>query len=188
MDTFREFEHLLIVLPEGPIVDSSPIESLLAKCWGEFDGCGETGMYGEKLLNRTENMRWTPPFLIFELERHGSTVKGSVYAELQTWTLNIEKKTAEVKMTGKVQVRAKDRPLKTKGLVEEIASLILNGTNDPRLVWISAKKVRIGIGKVIRATNSQTTSSRRKRFREDLRSYLAPHGWRMTSPNNYEHD
>jgi hypothetical protein len=145
-------------------------------------------MDGHKALGRTEEMRWTPPHLTFDIERHGGTVSGSVYAEIQSWTLDLEKKTATVEMTGRRQLRAKNKATKTKPLAETVAKLILDKTSDPRLLWKPDGKVRVEIEKVIPTTNQQTTSSRRKRFRTDLQEVLRAHGWRMTTINTFERE
>jgi hypothetical protein len=187
--SFDKLQEKLFSLPEGLVSDSVAIENSLSDCWHELDGSGEEGMHGGKLLRRTEEMRWRPPLLTFKLERHGGTVLGSVYADVQTWTVNIEKKTAQVALTGRRQLRAKDKVVSTKPLAEEIGQLILSGATDPRLVWKNdAHKVRVDIKKVIPITNAQTTLSRRKRFRVDLKNFLGNHGWRMTTYNEYEHD
>ncbi len=173
-------------LSAGPVANPSVLEHLLFKCWHEFDGGEQTSMDGHKLLNRTENMRWNPPCLEFEIERHGATVNSSVYAEIQSWTVHVERKLASAAILRKRQVGRKSKGVKTQPLAEMFAKLILARTTDPRLIWKSDTKVRIDIEKVIPATNAQTTSSRRKRFRTDLQASLKPHAWRMTTTNTFE--
>src|SRR5215831_20472355 len=49
---------------------------LLANCWHELEGAGETAMQARK-LDRAEDVSWNPPVLSFTIERHGATVLGS---------------------------------------------------------------------------------------------------------------
>ena len=183
---FTALQKHLNGLPVGRISDVESVERFLFKCWHEFDGGEETKMDGHKLLHRTEEMQWNPPCLEFDMERHGGTVAGSVYAEIQSWTVDLSKMTATVARTGRRQVEAKDKPLKTKPLAEVVAKLILDKTKDPHLLWKHDDKVRLNIEKMIPATNQQTTGARRKRFRTDLLEILHPHGWKMTTMNTFE--
>ena len=43
---------------------------LLANCWHELEGAGETAMQARK-LDRAEDVSWNPPVLSFAIERHG---------------------------------------------------------------------------------------------------------------------
>lgn len=61
----------------------------LAACWVDIEGSNEQGMDDHK-LHRIENPRWDPPYVIFELERHGATVAGSSRAEVHRWHVNID--------------------------------------------------------------------------------------------------
>ena len=91
---FDKLRQVLASIPQGPIPDAGEIGSILAEGWDEFIG-DKGGMTGEKLIGRMEEVTWTPPHLTFTIERHGSTVLGSTKENLQDWTLNVEKKTAE---------------------------------------------------------------------------------------------
>jgi hypothetical protein len=184
---FEALKQFLANLRPSQVVQTEA-ERLLTECWHEFEGNGETSMDGHKLLNRTEAMQWNAPYLTFRIERHGGTVAGSIYAEIQSWTLDLDCKTARVEVSGKRQLEAKARAMKTAPLAETICKLILDRTEDSRLVWKDDRKVRIDIEKVIPATNQQTTSSRRKRFRTDLQTILSAHGWRMTTINTFERE
>ena len=139
-----------------------------------------------KLLNRTENLSWNPPFVEFDIERHGATVNGSVYAEVHHWRVNVETTEASIESNSRRQVGQKDKALKVQPLAQEIASLILGRECDIRLIWKNDKLVRLDINKLIPATNQQTTASRRKRFKTALEAVLAPHGWKRTSTNTFE--
>jgi hypothetical protein len=70
---------------------TSETERLLFLAWGGFKfPNGDGGMEAYKLLNRTEDLAWNAPILSFNIERHGATVGGSVYAEVQSWQVNTE--------------------------------------------------------------------------------------------------
>ena len=66
---------------------------LLANCWHELKGAGETAMQARK-LDRAEDVSWNPPVLSFTIERHGATVLGSSRAELHRWSVNMHQRTA----------------------------------------------------------------------------------------------
>src|SRR4051794_5739582 len=83
-------------LAPGPITDAAELEGLLEPCWHAFVGSDNGGMEGRKLLGRMEDGAWDPPLLTFTVERHGATVLGSTRAELQKWTVDLEKRTASL--------------------------------------------------------------------------------------------
>jgi hypothetical protein len=89
--------------PAGP-VDNLEFEGLLASCWQELEGNQDGGMKSYKLIKRTRSLRWDPPMLTFGIERHGPTKRGSVYAHEQFWAVNVERGTAEITGSRKVQV------------------------------------------------------------------------------------
>ena len=99
-DDHSNFEQFMTEIPKGKIDDgdniSSEIENMLSKVWTLYDGASEEGMRPEKLHDRMEKIEWVPPILRFVVERHGGTVRGSVYAELQSWEVNLNERTASV--------------------------------------------------------------------------------------------
>src|SRR4051812_13634125 len=66
----------------------------LEACWELLTGSDQTSMQPSK-LSRAENLRWDPPILSFEIERHGATVLGSPRAELHRWRIDLERGTAD---------------------------------------------------------------------------------------------
>jgi len=171
---------------EVPYGQASEIERLLADCWHEIEiTTDDEKLEPHKLLNRAESLTWKEPFLTFEIERHGATVSGSVYAEVHTWSINVQNGQAGLECKHRRQVNPKDKPLNVKPLAQEIAELILNSKKDERLRWKGSEKVYVEISKVIPATNEQTTSGRRKRFRVELCRILHGHGWEMTTINSF---
>ncbi len=188
------FQHLMSKIPAGKIEDdylSSEIASALSEVWETLDGGLDEGMRGDKLGGRMEEIEWKPPLLTFVIERHGGTVKGSVNAELQTWAVNIEERTARVSGGGQRLVGDRQPRLDVGPLVTEIKELILAGKEDDRLKWqVPGRRVRVQIGKVIPRTGiaKQTLEGRRRRFREHLEKALARVGWKPVHGrhNTYE--
>ena len=59
--------------PQGAIEGHAKYKviHLLANCWHELEGAGETAMQARKKLDRAEDVSWNPPVLSFTIERHG---------------------------------------------------------------------------------------------------------------------
>ena len=94
------------------------------------------------------------------------------------WEVDTEKREAHIAQRSHRQLTPMDARLNVNTLVEELATLIKAGADDPRLVWKDGKStVRIDIGRTIPATNKQTTADRRRRFREALLVRTAANGW-----------
>jgi len=171
-------------VPAGEITgeNEKQVAQLLHKCWDELDGSGDTSMDIFK-LHRNENLTFIPPATIeFEIERHGATTFGSVYAHVYKWTINLREGTASCDQHPKRRlVGERSRPLNVEPLAKEIAQQIIDiDKNAKKLEWKSDEKVKVLIGEVIPETNKQTTSARRKRFRNKLKELLDAHGWRTT--------
>jgi hypothetical protein len=171
----------------GEITDTSEAERLLALAWNELVS-DDGGMNPEKLFGRMENVVWTPPNLTFSIERHGWTACGSSRAEMQTWTVNVQKGTACCETAGYRQVSPRQRPLDVKPLAEEVASLILEHAEDARVKWQGEDAVRVNIGVILpeKSAVKETLAKRRKRFRAALAERLARHGWVQIRANRYK--
>ncbi len=119
------------------------IESLLSSHWASliYGDCG--GMQSYKLIGRTENMEWAPPVLYFDIERHGGTVKGSAYAEVQSWAINIETGFAKLGQVRCRLARARDKSLNLQLLADELCRLIIGRSSDDRLVWKTNTCVKV---------------------------------------------
>jgi hypothetical protein len=166
----------------GPVLDEqerSNIEDALIEAWDELRGTNAGGMTAEKLVGRIENLQWQPPRLSFDIERHGGTMLGSVYADIQHWSIDVEFGSADFSASRRRQLYPKDAPLNAKALAEEIAQIIISGGTDRRLKWDGDSKVILRIGEIIPPTNRQTTSGRRKRFIQHLVKILRPGGWNI---------
>ena len=138
-------------------------------------------------LGRIENMTYKSPDVItFEIERHGATVHGSSYAQVHQWTVNLTEIKAICNPYYKKRVVGiRDAPLKIQPLAQKVADAIINFNHENKyLKWKSDDKVKILIGHIIPETNLQTTTSRRKRFRNKLDEMLKPHCWSRPNINN----
>jgi len=136
-------------LTPGPITDTTELEAALTASWQEFSGGDLNGMAGYKLRGRMEDVEWHPPMLTLTIERHGGTVFGSTRAELQRWTVDIQKMTATCETGGQRQFSAMQPRLEVEPLAEEIAALIVNRQQDERLKWYEDGMVQVVIGKVL---------------------------------------
>ena len=132
----------------GPLSATREFQGLLAGCWDEFDGSGAEGMAAYKLIDRMEDLFYEPPVLRFIIERHGGTVLGSSRAARYAWEVDLEGKSASCELIGYRQLKPMRPRHKVGPIAEEIAPLITNRMDDPRLKW-NGNKVQIKIGEVI---------------------------------------
>jgi hypothetical protein len=194
MTEIEKLIEFLEPLKPGPIKDQpnnnpykpgTVLERLVFECWDEFEGGNSEKMVSYKVLHRMEKPVWNPPILSFTMERHGATVGGSIWADIQEWKLNIQTLKADCETIGRRQVEAMDRRLNVGPITEEIAHLIQTHETDERLKWNKDGSVRIRMGKIIPMTKAQTTTGRRKRFRKALTESLANTGWQEIRTNVY---
>jgi len=170
----------------GSIEDHDDLESLLARCWDSLVGSTSGGMTSSKLFGRIEDARWQPPELTFTIERHGGTVVGSSRAELQDWTVDLERQTLQYKQRRHRQLRSSQPRLDVAPLAEEIFKLMLARADDARLTWNSDGSVQVKIGTIIPATSpQQTTTGRRKRFSRELTRRVEEAGGTVVRSNVY---
>jgi hypothetical protein len=189
MEAIEGLRRYLTSVPPGAmsLEQASEIEGLLSRCWYSLIGSDSGGMKDFKLSGRTESMRWEPPHIVFTLERHGRTVKGSVYAELQTWTVNVATAEAAASRGGRRLVGRREPRLNVNYLAKEIASLIASGAQDDRLKWLSTDRVQLKMEAIVPTTNRQTTGGRRRRFSKALDAALTPKGWtRKSSRHDFQ--
>jgi len=186
-ESLSELLRLMRSMPPGDISDTVNIEELLAIGWSELEGHRVARMRGDKLRGRMEVVKWNPPVLSFVIARHGATAFGSVYAELQPWEVDLERRTATVNLfAGKKRlVGQRNAALRVDPIAQEIAGLIKGGNPDPRLKWKSPSEVRILIGEIIPSNCPlQTLQGRRKRFKEALQKHLGEEIWALCTISN----
>ena len=169
--------------PSGDLMAEEQLENVLADTWSELIGGSDGGMAGYKLRHgRMEFVTWQPPVLSFSIERHGAAAYGSVCGEVQSWDVHIERGHAILRedRTTRRQIRLKRARLRVGPIALEVATLIKDGKEDPRLYWRSPNEATIKIGKVIPDDCPQwTLSGRRRRFRAALELELQQVGWRL---------
>ena len=181
-------ESFLAELPSGELTNAQYIraKAILFDIWEELYGSYDTLMNIRK-LGRLENICFEPPAtLTFEIERHGQTVHGSVYADLHKWYVNLNDMTASCDQFYKKRVVGKRaKPLNVKPLAESVANALLTNDNTFEfLEWLDENTVKVKISELIPQTNQQTTTSRRKRFRNALEGIILPKGWQTTKVYN----
>ncbi len=185
-----DLRRFLNRIAPGIVSEWEELADLLTRCWNALMIEDTHGMTSAK-LDRMEQIRWNPPLLSFDIERHGGTVKGSVYAEIQTWNINVETQTASCTPGGKRLKRARQQRLNMAPLVVDVVQLIKGRRANERLHWRDAR-VRVLIEKIIpHGVSQQTVATRRKRFSMCLEQALKESGWVKvpgTSPHTYEHE
>jgi len=181
LDIMTQLRQRLRTLTPGPVDDD--FDTLLAGAWDQFEGAGEQGTTGAKLRGRMENVRWDPPVLTFEIERHGATVMGSTRGAVHRWTVNIESGLAECDERHSYrQLVDRASPLRVKPLVDEIAEVIGKGKGDERLKWSPDRRsVRVLVADFIDGWFKQTREGRRRRFRDALEGRLTQDGWQRVA-------
>ncbi len=150
----------------------------LAEVWASLAGCGDQKTTAEKIY-RAENFCWLPPSVIsFRLERHGATINGSSRAEIHCWHVNLDDRAAHIARKTYRQVWKSDSRMNCAAWARDIASIILARKDHFGLVWSEERQnVTLKLEILIPTTYAQTTSGRRKRFRESLVPLLAELGW-----------
>lgn len=180
---FTAFKEFMSSTPRGEITLSDEVAKRLAACWHELAGGTEQNMEGAKIYsalfpyNRMEDVQWNPPLLSFVIERHGRQTAGSTRAEVHEWTVNCE--TRQAAITGSVlrSIGGTDKKLDVGPLAEEVARLVLERKNDPRLKWQDQGRVKVAIATFIPTTNWRTTKGRQDRFRKAVVAIVGQQGW-----------
>ncbi len=178
-ESLSDLKACLSRVPTGAVEDPDEVCSYLMNCWDDLAGHNDGGMATYKLNDRMEAVEWNPPFLEFDIERHGARViAASVYAEVQHWRVNVDLGTAEYGRAGRRVVGRRSEGLNVQPIAKEIAQLVIDGGKDARLKWGDSGTVRVLIGMIIPAEGpKQTVASRRKKFWVALETQLRPSGW-----------
>jgi hypothetical protein len=127
------------------------------------------------------------PILTFLIERHGGTVLGSTRAELQRWSVDLDRERATDGRIGHRQLSPMERRVDLGPIADEVAHKITNGEADDRLSWLGDGRVRVEVGKIFPAQSGykQTVQGRRQRLREALIERLATKGWAHLGRNTF---
>lgn len=165
---------------EGIIEETAELERLLASCWVAFIGSHEQGMVGDKLRNRMKNVLWQSPHLWFEIERHGKTKCGSIYATVHSWHIDLSNTTAGIVDSHDRQVCEREPDLDTGKIAASVDLAIRKHRSSPWLQWNPDGSVKVLIKKIIpQHTVKLTIETRTRRFKTQLAKLLAKHGWEM---------
>jgi hypothetical protein len=181
-----ELRNYLNTLEPGPVEETTHLEHLLAEVWDDLGG-DNGGMAGHKLIRRMARVEWHRPILTFLIERHGGTVLGSTRAELQRWSIDLERQTATCERTGHRQLSPMARRVDVGPIADEIARKIASGEADDQLSWLGDGRVRVEVGKIFPAQSGykQTVQCRRMRLREALIERLSTKGWAHLGRNTF---
>jgi hypothetical protein len=172
----------LDALGTGAVTLTPDVVVGLKRIWDSLDGSGEEQMHGGKIRgDRIENARWNPPVLTFGIERHGRTVMGSKSADVHTWEVDLIKATARLVDIKRRQLLPPAKKLDVRPIADEIAMLIIEGLDDPRLQWSKDRSsVRVLTVECLGAAFKQTMTDRRKRFFAAIDRELLLNGWRRS--------
>jgi hypothetical protein len=192
-DAIGALSNYLVSLPTGPVNDTGYLEGLVANCWDELTGedergKGAGGMKAHKVSKRMECVRWEPPKLTFQIERHGGFVLGSSRAEIQRWTLDMAERTRRCEPGGHRQLVPLSARLKVEPLIQRVVGLIASGEQDAWLKWHENGSVTVLVGKIIPVDSAvkQTLVGRRRRFQKALIERLRAKGlYLVTSPYTF---
>ena len=117
---------------------------------------------------------------VFVIERHGRTCLGSTHADLQRWTLDLDKNTAECEPAGYRQVLPTARRISIQRLAGEVAGRVVRGEADDRVHRSDDGSVHVVLNRFFPKGSGykQTVDSRRKRLHKAVEGRLEKHGWR----------
>jgi hypothetical protein len=181
-----ELTSYLTNLDSGPVEVATHLERLLSEVWDDLGG-NDLGMATHKLIARMEHVEWRPPVLVFEIERHGGTVLGSTRAELQRWSIDVDRRTATCERAGHRQLSPMAERIDVEPIADEIAGRIIGGVIDDRLRWLGDGRVRVEMGKIFPKASGykQAVQGRRRRLRDTLVGILGGRGWAHLGRNSF---
>lgn len=183
METLEQLQDYLAGVPAGPVPDAASLAGRLAQCWDQIDGSGAVGVTAADLAGRLQNVFWRPPILSFRVQQNGTTSSGPPLR----WELDVS---SRMVMQSRPPVRpfTPTRPkFNTFEIAEQIARLITDHRDDPRLRWYSDGGVRVAVGIIFPEGTGfkQTVSNRRRKFRFALDERLTAAGWRRVKDYVY---
>lgn len=114
---------------------------------------------------------------------------GSIYAEVQGWSVNLDTLQADESQNRKRRLYPEQPRLDVSSLAREIADLIMQGSEDPRVKHLPDGRTRILMKHIIPTEGpKETQEGRRKRFNKSLLEYLEEAGWNKVGPATYQPD
>lgn len=142
--------------------------------WEDLTIIGNThGTSHDKLTDqRVENLRSDEGGLIhFDLERHGRTVRGSVYADVHHWVVDLDAGTAWIVGTTPRLIGKRSESLDTSAVVQAILDALKNEAA-PIVGRTKDGRPRINIRAVVPEGPRETTQGRHRRIRSALNDAL----------------
>ena len=183
----ESFKTILEQTPVGPIDKDSvlgkAIIPALAAAWMDFPGSDAADTYPYKVEDRAEQLICDPPNFVFVTARHRPTVRGSIYADLHEWTVNLTYDTAKVSYLRKRQVNPRSNSVTKKDMqiiAGSIADKIEANITDPCITWLKSKPVvTVSVKEVFPSVGNskRTTESRRSKFWFFLITEMRNRGW-----------
>lgn len=118
----------------------------------------------------------------------GTVLGSSSRAELQRWTVDLDRQRATCDRAGQRQASTMARRVDVVSIADEIADRIVGVEADDRLTWLGDGRVRLKVGKIFaaHAGYQQTVQGRRKRSREALIGRLSTKGCAHLGRNMFE--
>jgi hypothetical protein len=148
-------------------------------------------MNAEK-LGRAERFSWEISKLKFEIERHGRASLGSVSADVQEWTVDLDIRDAKWCRLKTRQINPSAKPVDVRPLVQSVVDAVKAGrfSNQPceAVTWVDESEIEIAVGKLIpsQGWNRQTLVGRRKRFRNQTIHELGQMEWYLAKPRGWK--
>lgn len=170
--------------------DNSRVLQLLVEGWGYLT-VSEKNNGGAKKLLRAENLRWDPPILRFDLERHGGTVLGSSRAGLHKYTLDLDSGKAEVDTRHFRQLTPRARPFTAKiatNIAYDVISAANGATTDDERFKVDEDgyivlNLSACLGDLL-GSNEQTRAGRRKKLKNAISEVAEADGWEVLQKGN----
>lgn len=130
-------------IKQGQVEDTGELARHLSDVWNDLAGSHDQKTTPNKLTSRPlEDVIWSPPLLLFTLERHGGTVNGSSRAELHRWEVDVERWQASIKSKGRRQLTKQDKKYNPASDIDAICepvetATVINESRFPRLHFLN---------------------------------------------------
>ena len=165
-------------IKQGQVEDTGELARHLSDVWNDLAGSHDQKTTPNKLTSRPlEDVIWSPPLLLFALERHGGTVNGSSRAELHRWEVDVERWQASIKSKGRRQLTKQDKKYNPASDIDAICEAVQSKVNSNGLEYRSDGSIKVVVGKIVVASNNQTLAARRRRFRDLLLKRMSEIGY-----------
>jgi hypothetical protein len=178
----------LTASPVGPISDEGTVRSLLYDAWDDLLISNHGGFNKDKHIYRAVNLTWNPPYLTFDVERHGGFVQGSSRADIQSWSVDIQANSATNTSSRSKQMRPASPRMDMAPIVARVGVLVSEHSDDPWITWLDEEKSRckVNITQIIPDHGpSETVRERRRRLNRDLEKVLGAAGWTQDKLNHF---